>query len=234
MVPPMALEAFQLNEIIRILSFRPHTDLCVCLGVPDLLAADDDKYDVIPEAADSEAIKNWHHWSGRVLDTQALFHQLSSNVTYLDHAVIRGPETVCDLNTAELPRNIGLLIDPGTSEHIFNVGHLFRQIAQSVCVGGFAMHINPLNMCNHGFWNISPTAYLDFYEANGFQIEQAFIVVGPLDKRKFVPLHRSDMTARIDAPVNSSIFVLAKKVSDVPFNWPLQSKYRSNPTLRGK
>jgi hypothetical protein len=29
------------------------------------------------------------------------------------------------------------------------------------------MHVNPCTMVNHGFYNLNPTAYKDFYKQNG-------------------------------------------------------------------
>jgi hypothetical protein len=70
-----------------------------------------------------------------------------------------------DLNYPEdWPEKYDVVIDGGTAEHCFNVGQVFANILSAVRPdGGIVVHVNPLNMMNHGFWNISPTAYADFY-----------------------------------------------------------------------
>ena len=68
-------------------------------------------------------------------------------------------------------RKYDFIIDAGTVEHCFNLGQVFDNIRRGVNSNdGIIIHVNPLNWLNHGFWNINPTAYFDFYNANGFEI----------------------------------------------------------------
>lgn len=223
----MALEAFTL-PIIKSISVNVPNRNVVCLGYPDLLALE---WEHIPDSSESAAIKDWHRWDGRVLDTDAFFASLHLQPIYIDRAQIRGTEIVADLNDCTLP-DCGLLIDPGTSEHIFNIGHLFKEMARAVVTGGYILHTNPLNMANHGFWNFSPTAYLDFYQANGFQINFACRLSQTLSARCIETIKVEEFTKRYPAVENSSAFIVAKKVKDVPFSWPCQGKYRAFPMLR--
>lgn len=226
----MAIEAWQLPYIEWIARGELPSRLCVCLGYPDILVPND-AYPDVPIGSHKAAA--WHNWRGKVIDSDAYFKLNNLQPRYHDRAAVRGPEHVVDLNEpgqAEFGLS-GLIIDPGTSEHVFNVGELMRRIVEGIGVGGYVMHTNPLNMGNHGFWSFNPTAYKDFYEANGCTIETMKIFYGPLHGRDFID--SPDQTGRFDAPNNSSLFVVARKADRVPFAWPVQTKYRNNPRLGG-
>lgn len=224
----MALEAFMLPIIVDIAKDLPNRNV-LCLGYPDMLALAGN-YEDCPDARDAASIAKWHNWPGRVIDTDAFFARLGLLPTYVDRAKIRGDEIVMDLNEAEFGWDFfGLIIDPGTSEHIWNAGHLFKEIAGAVGVGGCVIHTNPLNQANHGFWSINPTAYYDFYEANGFVVHRCLELSGPPANRCW----RDSSTERFEARQNSANFVLVQKIRDVNFVWPCQRKYRENPTLKG-
>lgn len=226
----MALEHFMLQDILR-LKESPGlpNNRVLCLGYPDLLC-EPDEWTGIDRSKEAAQIKRWHSWPGDVLDTEDFFKALGLEALFVDRAEIRGREVVADLNTATLPRGCGLIIDPGTSEHVFNVGHLFSEIVQSLEVGGIVMHTNPLNMPNHGFWSVNPTAFADFYAANGCGVSNYRELTGSLRDRviKVVPL-----TTRFDAARNSAGYLVAIKEKNVPVMFPVQTKYRQNPTLQG-
>jgi hypothetical protein len=84
-------------------------------------------------------------------------------------------------------------------------------------------------MANHGFYSIHPTAYLDLYEANGFKVESLTELSGPLDNRT---IRDVKTTHRFQPSQNAVVMCVARKARDVPFTWPIQSKYRANPTLK--
>lgn len=225
----MAIESFMLPLIEEIAGRKLPSRTCLSLGYPDLLT---DGHADIKEALDADAIKAWHHWPHRVIDTDDFFQAIDLHPVYLDHAIIRGPEVVVDLNSFQSFPPAGLVIDPGTSEHIFNLGNVFRQIAGCIDVGGYVVHTNPINMMNHGFWNFSPTAYMDFYGSNGFSLAYACIMAGPLDNRTLHEISAERWVKRLDADPNTTACVILKREKIVPFTWPLQSKYAANPNLR--
>lgn len=77
-----------------------------------------------------------------------------------------------DLNTAtSAPSKFDVIIDCGTSEHIFNVGNAFVFTHNSLKVGGVSLKVLPtLGDNTHGFYNVHPTVYFDVARENGYQV----------------------------------------------------------------
>jgi hypothetical protein len=101
-----------------------------------------------------------------------------------------------------------------------------------VALEGFVMHGNPLNMYNHGFYNLNPTWYHDFYEANGFAVESAHIVVDSISETPRVAPAPA-LKRFYGIPDDATLLVIARRKAVTPMKWPVQSKYRNNPTLGG-
>jgi hypothetical protein len=214
------------------------------LGYPDILASSEqlgalfgaELVEALEFRPDSAQIARWHGLSedSRIVESAHFMALLGYDLEVLDVVEARGGELLLDLNEAvpqRLHRRYALIIDPGTLEHCFNIAQAARNLAEMVAPGGCVFHGNPLNMYNHGFYNLNPTWYRDFYAAIGFEIEQMLGVANPLTglKRFEVP-----PTARFaSVPENSSLYVLARRVADAPIRWPTQSKYLRNPTLKG-
>jgi hypothetical protein len=142
---------------------------------------------------------------------------------------------VADLNNplpAELASRYDLVYDGGTMEHCFNVGQVMRSILALAKVGGHIVHINPLNYFNHGFFGFSPTFYHDFYTQSGNRLTSEFYgVFGPVLESQVVTLPALQGFNSI--PERLAVLVAAQKLVDTEPAWPLQSKYRANPELRG-
>jgi hypothetical protein len=77
-----------------------------------------------------------------------------------------------DLNYPGLGEVAGqnqLVYDGGTMEHVFNTSSVFRNIFEALAVGGYAVHSSPTNnTVDHGFYQFSPTLFLDYYATNGY------------------------------------------------------------------
>lgn len=226
----MALEPIALKALLMEVA-SGHPLKLLSLGYPDILY-DGTGFKDIPERKDAAEIRAWHNWPGRVLDTDALFDALDIEPLYLDIEAARGPECIIDLNRPNdfYPDRYDIILDPGTAEHIFHIGNVFAFISNACKLGGVIIHTNPLNMGNHGFWNICPTAFEDFYLANGFVIEGMAELSGPVSKRNMRVISH---TARFEASPNSTLYCVARKVESVPLTWPKQTKYRLNPNLKG-
>lgn len=214
------------------------------LGYPDILATsaqlgaifDAGLAAAVEYRADSESIARWHGMpSGtRVPDSVQFFALLGYDLEVLDIAAARGGEIIHDLNQpvpADLHRRFALVIDPGTLEHCFNIAQAAKNLAEMVAPGGCVFHGNPMNLYNHGFYNLNPTWYHDFYAANGFAIERMYAVTDPLRAFSSYPV---PPTARFgEAAPDSSLYVLVRRVSEAPVVWPTQTKYVRNPGLKG-
>ena len=105
-------------------------------------------------------------------------------------------------------------------------------IASAVALGGFVMHGNPLNMYNHGFYNLNPTWYHDFYEANGFTVESAHIVLDAVSEAPRVAAAPA-FKRFWGIPDDATLLVIARRKTVTELKWPVQNKYRNNPTLGG-
>lgn len=213
----MALEQHTLD---RILALRPSKLLS--LGYPDLLIKDG------PKVEGADDIAHWHNWKGQVSDTDQVFKEAGIEATYLDLASLRGKEIIADLNDPLPIQMIGqfdAVLDPGTIEHCFNIGQAFQNISSALKIGGYVFHTNPVTMVNHGFWNISPTAYVDWYEANGFEVRELALVQGPLEARRVTDIGIAAFQRMPVSPEASSL-VVAQKMRGVRATWPTQTKYR--------
>ena len=127
-----------------------------------------------------------------------------------------------------------LLIDGGTSEHIFHVPNVYKNMMDMVEVGGHIICYVPTNnWCGHGFYQFSPELYFNlFAKERGFEIKTVAYGVGtsagagvkklweipnPNETRKVVMLYTRRETM---------LFVCARKVSDsMEYPSPQQSMW---------
>lgn len=223
----MAIEPVMAEVIQKLRPSLPNNRV-LCLGYPDILTTAEP-----PTDPERQAIAGWHHWKGGIEDAGHFFGRQHLDAEYWDVTQARGPEWIFNLNddTYEVApgEGRGLVIDPGTLEHIANIGNCWRTICAVTALNGLVVHCNPLGMPNHGFYAISPTAYVDIYEANGFEIQALLHLSGPLDNRVIAEAPKHGRFP----PVNgATMLCVARKVKEVAFNFPIQSKYRSNPMLK--
>lgn len=214
------------------------------LGYPDILADTETLASAVgaqvaaalPVRGDTAEIAKWHGLDGRldrIVDSLALFDAMAIDCATIDIHASRGCERIVDLNgplPADLIGAFDLVLDPGTLEHCFNIGTAISNIARAACVDGYVFHVSPLAMFNHGFVNLNPTLFHDFYTQNGFEMALLKGCVGDaLSARTFdVP-----ETARFaDPPANSSLIAIAKRTREAEIVWPTQTKYLVNPDLK--
>lgn len=151
----------------------PKSDV-LCFGNPDLLLSPDTakKYFGL-------SVPGWDGGKGYGLphllaDTRAVFSGLGAKSTYIiDLFPNKGVDLIgCNLNEPqpEMADRFDLVIDPGTMEHCSNVGQALMIAAGAVRGNGHVLHVCPLSMINHGFYNMCPTLLRDFYEQNGWKV----------------------------------------------------------------
>jgi len=71
-------------------------------------------------------------------------------------------------------KQFDFIFDGGTTEHVFHVPNMMRNIFDALKVGGFVLHAAPSNNhVDHGFYQFSPTLFYDWYAANGWAIKRA-------------------------------------------------------------
>ncbi len=186
---------------------------------------------------DSKAISKWHHVESittDIVESKHLFKLLGFELDILDITQSRGDEIICDLNDPcpeFMHESYAVVIDSGTCEHCFNIAQAVKNLANMVAVSGYILQGNPLNMYNHGFYNLNPTWYFDAYTNNGFTLEHLEMVEDPVFNPKVYDVPPYQRFNQV--PENASIIAVAKKESQKKFAWPIQHKYQKNPMLRG-
>jgi len=216
----------------------------LAFGYPDILASPEqirqifgqDVFEKLVFRADSADIIRWHNASDitdRVVDTFSLFSTLGLRLEVSDVVEARGGEVIIDLNhpcSASLHGRYDVLLDSGTLEHCFNIAQAAKNMAELVRIGGCILHGNPMNMYNHGFYNLNPTWYADFYGDNGFDVLYLRAEENPLRAPAFHDVPRYN---RFQLDVKDvTLSCIVRKVESRSIVWPVQTKYKNNPTLK--
>lgn len=215
-------------------------------GYPDLLVSEtqlktmlgEERSLRVPVREDSKKIAAWHG-VGRVLDkifeSRIVFRELGYQLDVIDINPARGDEIILDLNVPlppDLERSYDLVLDTGTCEHCFNIGNAALNLASLVNKGGYLIQAMPLNVFNHGFYNVNPTWFYDFYPTNGFRFLHLQAVANIVWDPKPIDLPAFDRFS--EAPPNSIIIAVVRRETMVtPLKVPMQHKYAVNPGLAG-
>lgn len=104
----------------------------------------------------------------------------------VDYSNYESSDVLMDLNLADTPPELknrfDVVLDSGTLEHVFDIGAGFRHCARMVRHGGRVIHLTPSSNCvEHGFYSVSPTLFVDFYSASGFDIDRVLLCEIPID-----------------------------------------------------
>lgn len=162
------------------------------------------------------ASNEWHGEKDPLPESVEFFASMGSRLTVVDFAPMMGMEKIVNLN---YPHDLGqfdLVIDPGTLEHCFNIGQAFMNAANAVRVGGRIFHISPMSMLNHGFYNLNPTLFHDFYTQNGWDLEMKVL---PNASPAVMSTKRFDMTTEY------LIRAMARRNTSAALKMPIQTKY---------
>lgn len=192
---------------------------CLSAGYPDLLVKMSDIAHGLKPRADTAQAQHMHSWPHEMADSRDVFAIMGLSLRVIDRAKLQGCEDVVDLN---VPQDLGeydLVIDPGTSEHVFNVPQSLVNLAQAVKVGGVISQALPVSMHNHGYWNVTLAGLNDFYEQNGFAIEDMLI---RHDHGTWTPKPDERTRRMMGVPENSVAVVTARRLTKEVFKWPQQ------------
>lgn len=244
----MALTGLVLTVVKQVLdkldSVNPTERRILSLGYPDILVSTDTIAEIFGHQVannvefhpDSAAIIRWHGMQknlSQVVESHHFFRLLGYELEVVDIVQARGNEILVDLNypcPQNMQQRYALVIDSGTIEHCLNIGQAMINVASMVAPEGWLLHGNPLNMFNHGFYNLNPTLYHDFYLTNGFDIN-LFKVVHNAHQPK---LYDVPMVERFSAmPEGCVNLFVAQRVKLVEMKYPVQTKYRNSPDLKG-
>lgn len=122
--------------------------------------------------------------SGFTSDVAAFRMMCGQAPETLDVSDYEQADHIHDLNRPapdHLVGRFGTIIDGGTLEHVFDVPQTLRNMKAMLRPGGRIIHINPMNnWSEHGFYQLSPTLYHDFYATNGFRMIECLVVATTL------------------------------------------------------
>jgi len=122
-------------------------------------------------------------------------------VSTLDVDDYEGANIIFDLNKDETPNNLknkyDFIYDGGTLEHVFNLSNALKHLTKMTKNRGVVFHSNPCNgYIDHGFFQISPTLYFDYYLSNKYKILYAGIIDKSIGRKTF-PV-RQDLYRTLD------------------------------------
>lgn len=130
-------------------------------------------------------------------------------------------ERLADLSVIQPLGSYDLVLDFGTLEHCSNIANAFVNAASAVKVGGHVIHELPINMVNHGYWNVSPVWFIDFYAHNGFDIERMDRTLdAPYDDSRVIGWAVSPTTYYYTVAQASLTLCVARRTNDQPVTLP--------------
>lgn len=241
----MAINATILEMIAKLIARTGKPCRVASLGYPDMLLTEPQIETLCgPQALvalrfreDSDSIARWHRIDGqvsRLVESISLFSALGAELHCFDITASRGFEIVADLNfplPLEAHGQYDIVYDGGTMEHCFNVPQVIANILSLAKVGGYIVHVNPINYFNHGFYSFHPTFYHDFYTQSGNElVAPIYSLYGPVLETRAMELPATQGFRQLHE--RSAVMVAARKRRDYAGEWPMQSKYRSNASLR--
>jgi hypothetical protein len=223
----MGIEAIQWRQMLK---HFPRPAKVLSLGYPDMLVPAEEVLPHVPDAievSNADEVRKWHGWDGPVWDTLYVFRKLGWDLDCVDFKRHRGCERIVDLNyilylSWDPDRHTyDALIDPGSLEHVFNIGNAWHWALGQVKPGGILVHFSPATVVNHGMYCISPGTYPDLYGEEN--ILEQFIVAGDKHNRIVEPF-KQHARGRVKLPPEVWNFVVAK--NPPTFEFPIQKKYR--------
>lgn len=157
----------------------------------------------------------------------------TSTVESIDHSDFEGASFQYDLNLP-LPDDMcgkhSLVLDGGTTEHVFNLTVALESSMRLVAPDGHLMIVVPANQSlGHGFYQVGPELYLRaLVPANGFSIEIMLLKESGLRERWFQPVDPKQLGRRLEFTTvgPTTLYVLARRVgTPVMSVCPQQSDY---------
>jgi hypothetical protein len=148
-----------------------------------------------------------------------------SSLNVVDLFQHKGWERIVDLSYPQDLGSYDIVLDCGTIEHCSNPAQAFINAASAVKVGGVIIHDLPVTMVNHGYWNICPAWFKDFYTHNGFTIlESVFnniLKKGPgFDSAEILPWPPGGWDGLVNLPPQTLLTVVARRTTSSVITLP--------------
>ena len=155
----------------------------------------------------------------------------------LDVNDYEGANIIFDLNQNNTPKELiskyDLIYDGGTLQHVCNIGNALKHLTKMTNKNGVIFHSNPCNgYIDHGFFQISPTLYFDYYLTNKFKVIYSGIIEQSIGRRVY-PV-RQELYHTLDGdfgpkntPKGVLIFCAKKLIDNNEIEIPQQGYYNS-------
>jgi hypothetical protein len=194
------------------------------------------------EVLESEIKRLVYFSTPRPEERTTFFSEISdlTNIDYHSFDVCPGLKTdLLDLNFDRLPpehaNRYDVLINFGTTEHIFNQWNSFEIMHDATKVGGVMYHQLPMSAyLDHGYYCYTPLFFKELAEANGYEIVDQFIcIAGESNVRKLgldvrgleekITISNSGSITQHDERIPCfNIHVVLRKTKDAPFRVSLE------------
>lgn len=238
-----------LRMLLRLMRTHQVTGPLLTLGVQDVLLTYSEAEQLLrQEGIEPNSVPEWE----RLTTTSVLvgnqpperrwthartFFRLCGIPDYndLDASACEGPTLVHDLNQpvpTQWHGKFGWVLDSGTTEHVFDVRSTLSNLVRLTRVGGHVAHVSPMTgWANHGFYQLSPCLFHDFYRENGFAPLASYIA-HPLTPEGGGGLHfhlynYTPERIVLSSPAPTLFIFLARKMVELPeIRLPIQTKYK--------
>jgi hypothetical protein len=153
------------------------------------------------------------------------------NVQSMDASDYERPDYLHDLNVP-IPESLGgqfdVVFDGGTIEHVFSLKDAFFNIVRLLNVGGIAVHHAPFDWPDHGFVNINPTLFRDFYLTNGFEeLGLSFTVIHLKDDGNYRHIPVKEFKGVMRPEYGMLLFAAYHKMREQEIAIPTQGLYKT-------
>lgn len=139
-------------------------------------------YPLQPTQSTATNIPAWKNTPNEKYTSDQVFFQLlmGLSVAALDVSDYEGAEYIWDLNNPipnDWAHKFGTVIDSGSLEHVFNIKQALINMNRLTKPSGKIIHITPANnYLEHGFFQFSPTLFVDYYGVNAFKKLSCIII----------------------------------------------------------
>ncbi len=127
-----------------------------------------------------------------------------------DYSDYEGATHLVDLGRPIVPeQQYDTIIDCGTTEHVFDVPQVLRNLSSLCAPGGQIIHVLPANnFCGHGFWQFSPELFFSLYsDALGYSGTEVFLA-DLQDKSKWFEVEQPKNGRRAEVRSRSPLYVM--------------------------
>lgn len=183
-----------------------------------------------------EKSKNWDIYKNIATDKEIFLQLGFKNIRSIDISPYENSDIIHDLNNPvpnSLYNSQDLIFDGGTTEHVFDTLKVLANLHTMLKNNGIIIHYTPANNhVNHGFYQFSPSFYMDYYRENNYEIVESFLV------RSFKALNRTNLVYQYDSVIFENLafggwgramlgnwFVVKKNSNSTSGKIPQQNRY---------